>query len=73
MADLEGVIVGGESGKNSRVCDYEWVLDIRRACAERGVPFTFKQTGAHFRKDGHLYVIDRKFQHSQAKKANIDI
>lgn len=52
--------VGGESGREARVCDYDWVLDIRRQCQEGGVPFHFKQTGAHFRKDGRVYDIERR-------------
>lgn len=68
----EGVQVGGESGPEARTCYYEWVLDIRRQCMEAGVPFVFRQTGARLEKDGKLYRIPRKFQHSQAKKAGID-
>lgn len=68
----EGVQVGGESGPEARTCRYEWVLDIRRQCMEAGVPFVFRQTGARLEKDGKLYRISRKFQHSQAKKAGID-
>lgn len=70
--NLEGVVVGGESGPNARVCDYSWVLDIRRQCVEHDVPFSFKQTGASFRKDGRVYSVERKHQHTQAKKAGID-
>lgn len=66
------VSVGGESGNEARVCDYDWVLDIKRQCDEKNVPFTFHQTGANFRKDGRIYRIERRFQHSQAKKAGID-
>jgi len=69
---IEGVVVGGESGNEARLCDYDWVLDIRRQCAQRGVPFTFKQTGANFRKDGRTYRVPRRFQHSQALKAGIN-
>ena len=69
----EEITVGGESGPDARVCDYDWVLDIRRQCMEAAVDFHFKQTGALFRKDGRLYRIDRKFQISQAGKASIDI
>ena len=69
---ISGVIVGGESGNNARICDYDWVLDIRRQCLEAGVPFHFKQTGANFIKDGRLYRIKRRFQHSQASRAGID-
>lgn len=70
---IEGVVAGGESGNEARLCDFEWVLDIRNQCAERGVPFYFKQTGACFRKDGKVYRIPRRFQHSQARRAGIDI
>ena len=66
------VAVGGESGEEARICDWTWVLDIRDQCAEKGVKFTFKQTGAKFKKDGKVYRIKRKYQHSQAKKADID-
>ena len=69
---FEEVSVGGESGANARVCRYEWVLDIRRQCVERDIPFCFHQTGARLVKDGHLYHIKRMFQHSQARRANID-
>jgi len=70
---VEQVIVGGESGNEARICDYNWVLDIHRQCQEKGIPFNFKQTGAKFLKDGHLYTISRRLQHIQAQKAGIDI
>lgn len=69
----EQVTVGGESGHNARICDYDWVLDIRKQCMEMNVPFHFKQTGAHFRKDSKIYNIPRNHQMSQAKRAAIDI
>ncbi|MBE6753800.1 MAG: DUF5131 family protein [Ruminococcaceae bacterium] len=69
---IEGLVAGGESGQNARVCDYSWILDLREQCIERGVPFRFKQTGARFRKEGRLYHIERRLQHSQARKANIN-
>lgn len=69
---IEYVIVGGESGPDARICDYDWVLDIRRQCIEKGVPFDFKQTGARFRKDGKIYAVPREYQAPQAKKAGID-
>lgn len=69
---VEEVIVGGESGSDARVCDYNWVLDIRRQCVEKKVAFHFKQTGAKFLKEGKLYHIRREFQHKQARKAELD-
>lgn len=69
---IDGVICGGESGPNARVCDYDWILNTREQCLRNRVPFYFKQTGANFKKDGKLYQIPRKLQQPQAHKANID-
>lgn len=66
------VIAGGESGSEARVCDYRWILSLRNQCVRNDVAFHFKQTGARFLKDGRVYRIARKYQHSQAAKANID-
>lgn len=69
---VEEVSVGGESGADARVCDYDWVLDIRRQCVEADVPFRYHQTGARLLKDGRLYRIPRSCQHAQARRADID-
>lgn len=66
------VSVGGESGRNARVCDYSWVLDIKRQCDSAHVPFSFHQTGALLKKDGVIYRIPRNMQHIQAKRAGIN-
>jgi len=66
------VLAGGESGPKARICDYDWILHIRAQCVERNIPFYFKQTGARFKKDGKLYYVRRKYQHSQARKAGIN-
>ena len=53
--DLEGifwVIVGGESGPQSRPMRPEWVRDIRDRCARAEVPFFFKQWGGRTPKAG---------------------
>lgn len=69
---IEEVSAGGESGNDARICDYEWILNIRQQCVETDVPFWFHQTGARLLKDGKLFRIMRKFQHSQARKAGIN-
>ena len=69
---VEQVVAGGESGKEVRVCDYEWVLDIRQQCIDANVGFWFKQTGSYLLKDGHEYKVARQFQHSQARKAELN-
>lgn len=71
--NIEQVSVGGESGENARICNYDWVLSVRDQCAAKNVDFHFHQTGAKLMKDGILYRIPRKFQHSQARKAGINI
>ena len=70
---IDSVSVGGESGPEARTCDYSWVLDIRQQCMDYHVPFHYHQTGARLLKGGKLYDIPRKYHHSQAKKAGIDI
>jgi len=42
---LDGVIVGGESGPGARPMHPDWVRGIRDQCVQAGVPFTFKQWG----------------------------
>lgn len=71
--EIISVTAGGESGYNARICDFEWILHLREQCVKAGVGFWFKQTGARFKKDGRVYVIKRRYQHSQARKANINI
>lgn len=68
---IEDVIVGGESGKDARVCDFNWVRSLREQCMRRGVAFHFKQTGACFLKDGRLYEVPRALQHKQARLAGL--
>lgn len=70
---IEHVSVGGESGENARICNYDWILSIRDQCIEKNTDFHFHQTGARLIKDNKLYRIPRKFQHSQARKACINI
>lgn len=69
---IEAVTCGGESGEGARLCNYDWILGVRRQCIEYGVRFRFKQTGANFYKDGKKYYIERKFQQTQARRAGID-
>lgn len=67
------VVAGGESGNNARLCRYSWVLSLREQCKKAGVSFYFKQTGARFEKDGRVFKIPRNLQHSQARKAGINL
>ena len=69
---VEQVVVGGESGYEARVCNFDWIMELHDICLEQNVSFWFKQTGAKFSKEGKLYNIKRQLQHSQARKAAIN-
>ncbi|NLO86537.1 MAG: DUF5131 family protein [Clostridiales bacterium] len=69
---VELVVVGGESDKNARPLDYEWVLDIREQCIAKNVRFEFRQCGTYFIKDGETYTINVYQLCSQARKADIN-
>lgn len=69
---IELVVVGGESDRDARPLDYDWVLNIREQCIRKQVSFEFRQCGTHFIKDGKQYRLQTKDLCSQARKANID-
>ena len=69
---IKHVSVGGESGFDARICDYAWVEDVHSQCINNGITFYYHQTGAKLLKDGKLYNIPRKKQHSQAHRAGLD-
>lgn len=55
LSGIDWVIVGGESGPQSRPIDPEWVADIRNQCKNASVPFFFKQwEGINKKKSGRL-------------------
>jgi protein gp37 len=47
LAGIDWVIVGGESGPRARRMQPAWAESIRDQCIRAGVPFFFKQWGAH--------------------------
>ncbi len=50
LAKIDWVIVGGESGPGARSMDKNWVVDIKRQCKRKKVPFFFKQWGGFNKK-----------------------
>ncbi|MCE6959340.1 phage Gp37/Gp68 family protein [Cereibacter sphaeroides] len=48
LADIDWVIVGGESGPDARPMHIDWVRSLRDQCAAAGTPFLFKQWGEWF-------------------------
>jgi protein gp37 len=50
LAEIDWVIVGGESGPGARPMNPSWVRAIRDLCRTSGVPFFFKQWGGFSKK-----------------------
>ncbi len=72
LDNVELVVVGGESDRNARPLNYNWVLYIREQCITKGVHFEFRQCGTHFIKDDKKYILKGRELCSQARKANIN-
>ncbi|HKL73529.1 MAG TPA: DUF5131 family protein [Clostridia bacterium] len=70
---VQHVTVGGETSRNPRVCNYEWVLKIREACSAANKTFWFKNTGSLFEHNGVLEKVNPFNQTTLAKSFNIDI
>jgi protein gp37 len=70
---IEHVSVGGESGREARVCDYDWILSIREQCVKADVSFWFKNTGSCFKHNGIVRKINPYKQTGVAKEFGIDI
>lgn len=57
LQNIHWVIVGGESGPNSRPMEKEWVDQIFKQCTLQNVPFFFKQWGGkNKKKSGRNYL-----------------
>ena len=50
LANIDWVIVGGESGRKARPIKEWWIWDIKQQCQEEGVAFFFKQWGGTNKK-----------------------
>ena len=73
LPGVELVVAGGESDREARPLDYDWVLDLREQCRRAGTHFEFRQCGTHFIKDGRMYTLQVKDLCAQARRANIDL
>lgn len=50
LNSIDWIIVGGESGPNSRMIKKDWVLNIKNQCEINAIPFFFKQWGGKNKK-----------------------
>lgn len=65
---IDLVSVGGESYKNARICNFDWVQKIYEDCVRNQVAFDFHQTGSNFIMNQKQYKINHHKEYSQAKK-----
>jgi protein gp37 len=70
---IEHVSVGGETGREARMCNYDWVLDIREQCVKARITFWFKNTGSLFKYNDTVQKINLFKQSSMAKEFGITI
>lgn len=70
---VEHVTVGGETSREARKCDYDWVLDIREQCIRPKVTFWYKNTGSLFKRDGIAEKVNPFKQTGMAKELDINI
>ena len=70
---VQHVTTGGETGREARECDYDWVLNIRKQCVKAGVTFWFKNTGTLFKRDGITERINPFKETVTAKELGINI
>jgi protein gp37 len=71
IADLQWVIVGGESGPGARPIDLAWARILRDTCRVSEVPYFFKQVGGRTPKSGGRLLDGREwneFPEPQGKK-----
>lgn len=73
LKGVEHVTVSGENGRDGRLCDFSWVLNIREQCAKANITFWFKSTGTYFKHDGVVEKINPFMQGNLAKEININI
>lgn len=69
---IEEVFASGEYGKGARLCNFDWILDIKKQCEAKNINFSFLSTGTSFYKDGKKYFIKTNDMKTQADNTNIN-
>jgi protein gp37 len=69
---INSVVVGGESGKDVRPLNFDWVLEIREQCINKNINFEFRQIGSIFIKNGNIFKTSKQYLCSKAKSENIN-
>lgn len=72
LSGIDWVIVGGESGPQSRPVDPAWVTDIRNQCINASIPFFFKQWGGINKKRSGRLLEGRTWDEMPASSHRIN-
>lgn len=70
---VEHVTAGGETARDARVCDLNWIIRIKEDCQKLNKTFWFKNTGSKFRHDGIIELVNPFKQTTRAKELRLDI
>lgn len=73
LGQITAVSVGGESGQNARITNFDDVVSLYQQCIDYQVNFVFHQTGSRLLKDGKIYLIPHSKEYTQAAKANLTL
>jgi len=73
LSRIDWVIVGGESGPQSRPMDPKWVTHIRNQCLIASVPFFFKQWGGINKKKSGRLLDGRTWDEMPGRADNPDV
>ena len=68
LAEIDWVIVGGESGRKPRSMDEDWVLDILDQCRDANVKFFFKQWGGTNKKKNGRVLLNQTWDDMPARE-----
>ncbi|GAA4461343.1 phage Gp37/Gp68 family protein [Nibrella saemangeumensis] len=73
LIGIDWVIVGGESGRNPRPINKEWVIDIQQKCQQAKVAFFFKQWGGRRKKEAGRMLNGRTYNEMPNKRVSIPL
>lgn len=68
---IEMVTVGGESGDNARICNYDWILDIREQCLQKVFRFILNKRELIFKKMADFIRFPENFSIHRHKRLEL--
>jgi len=72
LGGIQYVSVAGESAKDGRALDFDWIVSLKNQCEKFGTEMFFKDTGSLVKVNGMVEKVPGLFQRRKAKKLCID-